>query len=66
MNFMLLKDPATEVQLMIRYDHISAAAIQKGDQSVTIYLIGGEVLHLTHEQSKQFVHHVKAHMQPAT
>jgi hypothetical protein len=27
-------------------------------------MLGGQTLHLTHEQSKQFVHHVKAHMHP--
>ena len=27
---------------------------------------GGQVLHLSREQGKQFVHHVKAHMHPAS
>jgi hypothetical protein len=28
---------------------------------VTLYLRGGQTLHLTHEQSKQYVHHIKNH-----
>ena len=66
MNFILLKDSAADEQLLIRNDHLSAVEIKKEDQSVVVHLLGGQVLHLTHEQSKQFVHHVKAHMQPAT
>jgi hypothetical protein len=66
MNFVVLKDPATDVQLMIRNDHVSAVEIQKDDKSVTVYLVGGKELHLTHEQSKQFLHHVKTHMHPAS
>jgi len=62
MTFALLKDPATEVQMLIRDDHVSAVEIKKEDQSVTIYLMGGQILHLTHEQSKQYIHHIKTHM----
>ncbi len=62
MSFALLKDAATEVQLMVRNDHVSAVEIKKDDQSVTVYLVGGQILHLTHEQSRQYVHHVKSHM----
>jgi hypothetical protein len=65
MNFMLLKDAKTEVQYLVRYEHISAAEIKKGDESVIVYLAGGHIIHLTHDQSKQFVHSVKSHMQPA-
>jgi hypothetical protein len=65
MNFMLLKDAKTEVQYLVRYEHISAAEIKKGDESVIVYLAGGHMIHLTHDQSKQFVHSVKSHMQPA-
>jgi hypothetical protein len=64
MSFVVLKDPATEVQLMIRNDHVSAVEVQKEDKSVTVYLVGGNELRLTHEQSKQFLHHVKTHMHP--
>ena len=66
MSFALLKDPATEVQLLVRNDHVSAVEIKKDDQSIAIHLVGGQTLHLTHEQSKQFVHHIKSHMQPAS
>jgi hypothetical protein len=63
MNFILLKDAATEVQLLIRSEHISAVEIKKEDQAVIVHLLGGQPLHLSHEQSRQFVHHVKQHMQ---
>jgi hypothetical protein len=65
MNFILLKDPATEVQLLIRNEHISAVEVKKEDQSVILYLLGGQTLALTHEQSRQFIHHVKIHMRTA-
>jgi hypothetical protein len=63
MSFLILKDTATEVQLMVRMEHISAAEIQKEDRSVTVFLAGGQELRLTQEQSKQFLHHVKMHAQ---
>jgi hypothetical protein len=66
MTFFVVKDPATEVQVMIRDDHICAAEIQKEDRSVTIHLLGGQTLRLTHEQSKQFLHHIKSHAQPVS
>jgi hypothetical protein len=62
MNFILLKDAATEVQLLIRNEHVSAVEIKKEDQAVIIHLVGGQSLHLTHDQSRQFVHHIKGHM----
>jgi hypothetical protein len=65
MSFALLKDDASDDQLLIRNDHVSAVEIKKEDQAITLYLIGGQTLHLTHEQSKQFVYHVKTHMHPA-
>ncbi len=65
MTFALLKDAASDDQLLIRNDHVSAVEIKKEDQSITVYLVGGQTLHLTHEQSKQFVHHVKTQMHPA-
>jgi hypothetical protein len=64
MSFALLKDPVTDVQLLIRNDHVSAVEINKDHQSVLVQLVGGQTLHLTHEQSKQFVQHIKAHMHP--
>ncbi len=64
MSFALLRDPATDEQLLLRNDHVSAVEVKKGDESVTVHLVGGQTLHLTHEQSKQFVHHVKTHMHP--
>jgi hypothetical protein len=63
MSFALLKGPATEAQLLIRNDHVSAVELDKDDQSF-IHLLGGQTLHLSYEQSRQFVHHVKAHLHP--
>ena len=65
MTFMLLKDAKSEEQYLIRKEHISAAEVKKGDESVVVYLTGGHVLHLTHDQGQQFVHLVKENMQPA-
>jgi hypothetical protein len=62
MSFALVKDPATEVQFLIRNDHISAVEVKKEDEAVVIYLLGGQTIHLTHEQSRQFLHHLKTHM----
>ena len=64
MNFLLLKDPGTDEQLLLRNEHVSAVEIKKEDRSVTVHLVGGQTLHLSHEQSRQFVHHVKTHMHP--
>jgi hypothetical protein len=61
MNFILLTDTATEVQLMLRNEHVSAVEIKKEDQAIVVHLLGGQTLHLTHEQSRQFLHHIKAH-----
>jgi hypothetical protein len=66
MTFALLHDTATEVQLMLRNDHVSAVEIKKEDQSVTVHLVGGQILHLTREQSKQYVHQIKTHMHLGT
>jgi len=65
MNFTFLKDPTTEVQFLIRNDHISAVEVKKEDESVHVHLLGGQTLHLTHELAKQFVYHVKTNMHPA-
>ena len=62
MSFALLRD--ADDQVLIRNEHVSAVEIKKDDQSVTVHLLGGQTLHLTHEQSKQFVQHAKAHMRP--
>ena len=64
MSFALLRDTASDTQVLVRNDHVSAVEIKKEDQSVTVHLLGGQTLHLTHEQSKQFVHHIKSHMHP--
>jgi hypothetical protein len=65
MSFILLKDPKTELQYLIRNEHISAAEIKKADESVVLYLLGGQSIQLAHEPAKQFVQHVKANMPPS-
>ena len=62
MVFALLKDPTTDVQILIRDEHVSAVEIRKDDGAITIYLLGGQVLNLSHEHSKQYVQHIKANM----
>ena len=62
MSFALLRE--ADDQVLIRNDHVSAVEIKKDDQSVTVHLLGGQTLRLSHEQSKQFAQHVKAHMHP--
>ena len=52
------------MQLLIRNEHISAVEIKKEDQAVIVHLRGGQTLQLTHEQSRQFVHHIKTHVHP--
>jgi hypothetical protein len=64
MSFALLKDPATEVQVLIRNDHVSAVEVKTVDHTVTVYLIGGQTINLTQEQSRQFIHHLKTQMHP--
>jgi hypothetical protein len=65
MNFILLNDPASQRQRLIRTDHISSVEINKTDQNVTLYLLGGQELRLTHEESKQFVQHTRGKLHPA-
>jgi hypothetical protein len=63
-GFILLNDPGGQRQRLVRVDHISAAEISKSDQSVTLFLLGGQEIHLSHEESKQFVQHTKSVMRP--
>ena len=62
MTFLLLNDTAGHRQRLIRMEHISAAEVNKADHSVTLVLLGGQEVRLTHEESKQFMHHIKAHI----
>jgi hypothetical protein len=66
MSVVLLKDPKTEVQYLIRNEHISAVEIHKSDEAVVLYLRGGQTIHLAHEPAKQFVQHMKTHMHPGS
>jgi hypothetical protein len=65
MSFLLLKDADSDIQHLIRNEHVSAAEIKKSDESVVLYLVGGQTIRLTHEQSKQFIHQVKSQMHPS-
>ncbi|MFL5242910.1 MAG: hypothetical protein ACJ8FY_12445 [Gemmataceae bacterium] len=62
MTYYLLNDPASQRQRLVRDDHISSVEINKTDQVITLVLIGGQEIRLTHEESKQFMHHIKSHM----
>jgi hypothetical protein len=64
MNFILVNDPGSHSQRLIRSEHISVIEVSKTDESVTLLLTGGQEVHLSHEESKQLVHHVKQHMHP--
>jgi len=37
--------------------------VNKADRAITLVLLGGQELHLTKEESKQFLHWTKSHMQ---
>ena len=65
-SFVLLNDPGSHEQLLIRNKHVSAVEVKKGDEAVTFHLVGGQTLRLTHEQAKQFVHQVKTNIHPAS
>ena len=65
MNFVLLNDPAGQKQQLIRADHISAIQVSKADRLITLLLLGGQELHLTHEESKQFRHWTRRTCRPA-
>ena len=44
----------------------TAIDISKHDQLITVFLAGGQEIHLTHEESKQFLHQARNMMQPVT
>jgi hypothetical protein len=64
MNFVLLNDPGSGQQRLVRTDHISGVVVNKADQSITLLLLGGQEVHLTHEESKQFLQHTRAIFNP--
>jgi hypothetical protein len=61
-HFVLLNDPDSHEQRLIRLEHLSAVVVNKADQTVTITLLGGQDMKLTSEESKQLLHNLKAHM----
>ena len=44
MNFVLLNDPASQRQQLVRADHISAIQVSKADRSITLVLLGGQAI----------------------
>jgi hypothetical protein len=60
-NFIFLNDPGSQQQRLVRHDHISAVTINKSDQSIALLMLGGQEIHLTREESKQFFLHIKSH-----
>jgi hypothetical protein len=64
MTYILLNDPGGQQQRLIRQDHISAVEVKKADRTVTLFLIGGKEIHLSHEESKQFMQHMKSAAHP--
>jgi Protein of unknown function (DUF2934) len=60
-GFILLNDPASERQWIIRGEHVSAAEARREDGLVTLSLLNGEKILLTQEESRQFVQHTHPH-----
>ncbi len=59
MNYVLLNDPGSRQQRLIRIDHISTVEVNKADQSVTLQMLGGQQIPLSHEEAKQFLQYTK-------
>jgi hypothetical protein len=57
LGFILLNDPASPRQWIIRGEHVCAAEARREDGAVTLCLLNGEKVHLTPEESRQFVRH---------
>jgi hypothetical protein len=60
-TFMLLNDPASGTERLIQGDHVCAIEVRRADGLVKLFLTGGHTISLTAEESKQFLHHTKAH-----
>ena len=57
LGFILLNDPASPRQWIIRGEHVCAAEARREDGAVTLCLLNGEKVHLTPEESRQFIRH---------
>ncbi len=65
-GFILLNDKASTREHLIRGEHVSAVEVRKQDRAVTVYLVGGQTLQLSPEESREFLHHFhKMHPQAA-
>ncbi|HZY90440.1 MAG TPA: hypothetical protein VFE78_36800 [Gemmataceae bacterium] len=60
MSFLLLQDGGSHQQRCIRLDHVSSFTVNRSDHLIVLHLIGGQEVHLSHEESKQFLHHIQA------
>jgi hypothetical protein len=58
-NFILLNDPGSQRQWLIRGEHVCAAEVRREDGVVLLHLLNGQEVLLTHEESKQFVRHTR-------
>ena len=65
-HYVLLNDPASHVQHLLRTDHISVMEIRKEDHIIKVSLVGGQELTLTHEESKQLLHYIQGKMNQPT
>jgi hypothetical protein len=59
MNYILLNDPASRHQRLVRLDHISTVEVSKADQSIVLQMLGGQQVTLSHEEAKQFLQYTK-------
>ena len=60
MSFLLLQGDGSHQQRCVRLEHVSAFTINKSDHLIVLQLLGGQEVHLTHDESKQFLHHIQA------
>jgi hypothetical protein len=60
MSFLLLQDGGSHQQRCVRLDHVSSFTINKSDHLIILHLVGGQEVHLSHDESKQFLDHIKA------
>ena len=60
MVYLMLNDPGSHRQRVVSMDHVSAFEINKTDHLITLFLMGGQEIHLSLEESRQFLHHMKS------
>lgn len=60
MTYLMLNDPNSHRQRVVSMDHVSAFEINKADHLITLLLFGGHEVHLSLEESKQFLRVMKS------